>query len=1013
MRQFAFDNPWWLLVAIATVPLGVMALAAFRTMTPTRRGTAIVARGLLFLLLGLALAGVSGVRQNDRMAVVVAADVSGSVLRYGQAGDGGESPVLAMRGFIERAGRARERQDVLGVLAFAERPTPVLSPTAGPVADRVLPEGGEAGTDIASALNAAAAMIPPGAAGRVVLISDGNATAGDAVSTADQLARARSLGEGSRGGLPIDVVPIEYLVEREVLIEFVDAPPRAAQGSIAPVRVGLRATAPAAGILRLLMNGRDTGQSRRVLLDAGRHVEVFQVPLAQGRIHRFEAVFEPEERQGLTADTTLANNSGRAFTISPGEGAVLIVQGQAGGQAGTLAETLAGLGLSIERRAPAGVPNDLVDFEAYDLVILEGVGADEISSSAQEMLATFVTELGGGLIMVGGQRSFGSGGWIGSPVEALLPVHLDLPQQVQTPEVAIAIVLDNSGSMRRGVLGSARSQQRIANEAAALAVRNLQDTDQVSVISFNNSTNLVVPIGPNTDPDRTAAKIRAIPSGGGTRVGPAMTLAAEQVGSVEAKSRHIIVLTDGLSTDAQVLPGLAARIHQQGITISTIAVGDAADTQTMQGVAEAANGTFYNVINPSVLPQVFLSEVQVTRSPLVREGEVTPVVLPAPSPATVGLDQPPVLSGVNLTRRKDDPTITLAMATRSGEPLLAHWNAGLGKVAAFTSDADRWASRWVSWGGYERFWGQLVRAMGRSTEDAGLTMRVRQDSGWIILGVEAYDDSGAPIDGVSAVGTVYDPQGRAKDVVFAQVGPGAYEATADADEPGSYVVIVRPRRDGRAMPPMLAGVPISEGQEYRNLSSDVSTLRAIAEATGGRVLSLIDAERVFDRGDVPPSESRSPLWRLALGWALAVLVLDIGTRRVAWDRLLSGAFGADWLRARAALTKQGLRAGRSVESLRTQASAKADERVHRAQGAGVDVSATQADAQRSAHQAQQRILRARAERMAGPSQASSDGGATGAAAKPVEPSDASEEAERGLLAAKRRARQRFEDDGQS
>lgn len=1015
MRQFAFDNAWWLLAAVAAIPLGLIALAAFRTMTRLRRGTAAITRFILFSLLAVALAGISGVRENDRMAVVVAVDVSGSVLRYGLAEDlPGESPVLRARAFVEASSKARTREDVLGVLAFAERPVPVVSPTAGPVSDRALPELGEQGTDIAAALNAAAAMIPTDAAGRIVLISDGNETAGDAFEAAERLARARAVGEGARGGLPIDVLPIEYRVEREVVVEFVDAPPRAARRSVAPVRVGLNATAPAAGTLRLLMNGQDTGQQRRVLLDEGRSVEVFQVPLPEGRIHRFEAVFEPESRGGLVADTSLANNTGRAFTISPGEGAVLLIRGDGIAQGQTLADTLNRLGLTVESRSPAGVPTDLVAFEAYDLVLLVGVGADEIPVDAQDTLATFVTELGGGLIMIGGQRSFGSGGWRGSSVEALLPVHLDLPQRVQTPEVAIAIVLDNSGSMRRSVLGSARSQQKIANEAASLAVLNLHDTDQVAVISFNNATNLVVPIGPNTNPRDTAARIRGIPSGGGTRVGPALRLAAEQVASVDAKSRHIIVLTDGLSTDAQVLPGLASQIHARDITISTIAVGDAADTETMKQVADAADGTFYNVINPNVLPQVFLSEVQVTRSPLVREGQITPVVLPSPSPATAGLDAPPMLEGINLTRAKDEPTITLAMVTRQGEPLLAHWNAGLGQVAAFTSDTDQWANQWVTWSGYERFWGQLVRAMSRNTEDPGLTMRVSPESGRLAVEVEAYDEDGVPIDGIAAQATIYDPEGRASEVSLAQVGPGAYEATVPTGGPGSYVVVVRPTRGGNPLPPMLAGVPISGGREYRSLATDTPLLRAIAEATGGRVLSFSDAQRVFDRADVSPSESRSPLWRIALGWAMVVLVLDIGTRRVAWDRLLSSAFGADWLRATATLRSQGRAAGQSIGALRTQAGAKANDRLRRARPSDVDVSATEADAQRSAHEAQQRILRARAERTAAsasetPPPAGARPSKVDQPAKPAK-AESDEPSESGLLAAKRRARERFEGD---
>lgn len=1016
MREVGFDNPVWLMVAVAALPLGVLALAAFRTMTRTRRGSAAIARLVLFSLLGMALAGASSIQKNDKMAVVVVSDVSGSVQRFGPAAEGLDAlPAVAMDGFIEVAAASREDGDLLGVIAFAESAVPVFSPTAGPVADRALPELSGNGSGLAAALNAAAAMVPADAAGRIVLISDGNETVGDALATAQRLARSRALGEGARGGLPVDVVPIDYRVQREVLVEFVDAPPRAARRSTTPVRVGLRATSPAAGTLRLLLNGQDIGMQRRVLLDAGQSVEVFEVPLPEGRIHRFEAVFEPEERDGQVADTTLANNTGQAFTISPGDGAVLVITNGQGEGAQTLVSTLRGMDLTVEQRPASGVPIDLVSLEAYDLAILVGVGADEVPQDAQATLAAFVTELGGGLIMVGGERSFGAGGWRGSRIEPILPVHLDLPQLVQTPEVAIAIVLDNSGSMRRGVLGSARSQQIIANEAAAIAVLNLHATDQVCVISFNSSTNLVVPIGPNTDPQRTAQTIRSIPSGGGTRVGPALRLAAEQVSSVQAKSRHIIVLTDGLSQDAEILPNLAAQVHARDITISTIAVGDSADTETMRKVAEAADGTFYNVINPSVLPQVFLSEVQVTRTPLVREGSITPVVLPAPSPATAGLPAPPQLLGVNLTRAKQEPTITLAMATRQGEPLLAHWNAGVGQVAAFTSDAHRWAEPWIDWAGYEQFWGQLVRAMSRSTEDSGLALRINQDAGRMELEVEAVDDQGSPIDGLVANATVYDPTGQSSDAGFAQVAPGVYEAVAQTSESGSYVVIVRPQLDGRTLPPILAGVSVSAGQEFRNLTSNVPLLDSIAQETGGRRLGFADAVRLFDRGDLAPSEARSPLWRLLLGWALAVLLIDIGTRRVAWDRLLSRAFGAQWLRATAALGAQGRAAGASVGSLRTTGGSRASDRVQRTRGGDVDISATAEEAQRSAYEAQQRILRARADRVrsqAGASDAAPPAAAPEPKGERTPPSAAPLEGESGLMAAKRRARQRFSDEDQ-
>src|SRR5690606_35827230 len=111
-------------------------------------------------------------------------------------------------------------------------------------------------------------------------------------------------------------------------------------------------------------------------------------------------------------------------------------------------------------------------------------------------------------------------------------------------------------------------------------------------------------------------------------------------------------------------------------------VGDGADAETLDRMAVEGGGTFYQVVNPNVLPQVFLRAVRVARSPMVREGAFEPVVTASGSPLTAGLGDPPPLLGVTLTGERDDPLIALAMRTPQGEPLLAHWTVGLGQVAA-------------------------------------------------------------------------------------------------------------------------------------------------------------------------------------------------------------------------------------------------------------------------------------------------------------------------------------------
>src|SRR5690606_19354490 len=243
----------------------------------------------------------------------------------------------------------------------------------------------------------------------------------------------------------------------------------------------------------------------------------------------------------------------------------------------------------------------------------------------------------------------------------------------------------------------------------------LASTDLISVIVFNTTTDVLVPLRPNTDPNATAERILSISPGGGTVLGPALQEAHNQLKDVRAAVKHVIVLSDGRSADPASLPAIASRMKADGITISTISVGDQTDERNMAEIADRGGGRFYAVSNPTLLPRFFLKAVKIVRTPLLRNEPFNPVLLPAPSPLTAGLGNPPALGGLVLTQRRPEPTITYAMQTPAGEPLLAHWTVELGQVAAFTSDANPagWARDWIDWPGYRQMWTQAARTLAR------------------------------------------------------------------------------------------------------------------------------------------------------------------------------------------------------------------------------------------------------------------------------------------------------------
>lgn len=1038
-----FDQPLWLLVAALVIPMAVIALRWFGTMAPTRRWSAIVIRLALLALLAAILAGASSVRRTNKVAVIAVIDASGSIRRY--ASTNADSPastrdaLTRVKAFLSASTNTRGPEDLLGAVIFDGRSTAVATPTAGDVLGRDFDLRQADGTDIASALRLARAMIPADATGRLLLFSDGNQTVGDALAAAGEA----SGGTGSlfqAASSRIDVVPIRYALDREVMVESVDAPTVASAEAVVPLRVTLSATAPTTGTLRVFRDGRELAISppgsdrlgRRLTLAAGLHVERAEIKLDKGRIHRFRAQFEPDVAsdsgtQVLSGDTVTENNHGEAFTITPGAGSVLLVDGVsnaiASGPGAVLANTLREAGIDTLVVPPSAIPEDVLSLQAYDLIIFENVPAETVQPRVQEQIVAYVRDLGGGFVMIGGPDSFGAGAWIGSAIEPILPVKLNLPDQLVTPEAATVFVLDNSGSMYRFVLGSARTQQEIANDAAALAIKTLDKGDLVGVIAFNTDTETIVPLDRNVDAIKTGERVRRISAGGGTNVVPALDLAARWLANVNAKIKHVVVLSDGITRDPSGRSPVkrAGELRAMGIQVSCIAVGDGADLQQMSGMAQAGDGVFFHAVNADTLPQLFMKAVRVVRTPLIREETFDPVLLPGASTIIAGLGTPPPLNGLVLTQPRPEPTIINAIATPKGEPVLSHWNVGLGQVVAFTSDAHNWAKPWLGWPGYARLWTQIVRVASRPPMGRMFQVASEIAADGLKLRMSAIADDGAPVNELTVSATVFSPSGESQQVRLTQTGPGTYEGAGPVREAGSYVAVIKPTAANKAYPPVVVGGTLLEGEEYRRLTSNDTLLRQIAERTGGQVLDLANPQdaKLYARAGLIPREAFTSLWRPLLIAAIIAFLLDVATRRVAWDRWVSRRFGVNLHQAAAEATAARDVRG-AIAGLKARAEA-VDEKV-----AAVDaIALSDRDAQRLALAARDRR---RAQRIATSSPVpspSSTNTATATSIKPSEPAlqpaapietaDQPETTpstapnEGGLLAAKRRAAKKYED----
>lgn len=954
-------QPLWLLLI---VPLWVFIFWAARRsiagLGARTRIAAIAVRLLVAAALVAALARPHLRKTSQDVATVVVLDTSASM----------PADMLdGVRAAIEqRAAASRRTGDRLGVVTVAR--DGFVESLADRRVSRVDAQhpGDRSATDLAAGVRLALATLPEDAAGRVLLVSDGNDTLGGLLAAAEVAAGA---------GAPIDVAPVRYQRDREVALDALIAPPIVRKGEPATLRFSLRATRAVEGRLTLAINDQPVdldpdapGVSALLSLQPGVNVQAIPIEFPAGGAQRLKAVFTPINPAD---DAISANNLAEAVTLVAGEGRALVLADSASGAEPVL-DALRAAGVAVETRPPEGGFNSLVDLAGFDAVALIDTPAYAFTLAQQEQLRAFVHDLGGGLLVVGGERSFGAGGWIGSPLADAFPVKLDPPQKRQMPKGALAIVLDSSGSMGSSVAGVGTKQQA-ANEAAALAIESLSRLDLVTVIRFTGAHDVVVPLRERGEPGDIARRVRQIGPGGGTYIYGAMNAALDILKGADASVKHVILLTDGQSTGSPMQGvAIANEMAANRITLSTVAVGEGADRNLLAGLANVGGGQYYELTNDQQLrnlPQIFIKEAQTIRRTLIWEGEpVAPVRQPAPSEPLRGLGASfPPITGHIVTAEREGLALT-PLKTPTGDPLLAHWQYGLGRVAAFTSDAGRrWASGWPAWPGDEAYWSQLVRWTMRPEAPANVRIDSREQGDETIVALEAFDAAGEPLDFARFSGLAIHPDLERSEFAIAQVGPGRYEGRFASSAPGAHLITIKysvPGGEGQTQEGALRAAAIRKpAVEFRALRDNAALLAQVAQRTGGRVIDLFQApggdaspaaadqvgDSLFSRAGLAMPVARTPIWLPVALAALALFVIDVGVRRVRLDaRAMLAAVKRFIFRGRAASARQvgALREARdrarrraAVEStLRSEAEAIAPERAAAVARRKIEASAT-------------------------------------------------------------------------
>ncbi|MBQ9243459.1 MAG: VWA domain-containing protein [Proteobacteria bacterium] len=825
-----------------------------------QRILSVICRVAILALLVLALTDIEKTSETSLVSVVYVVDVSSSVP---------DDMLEAAHQEIETALSQKTPETDIQVVTFASEPKAVQigENNALPAFERQ--EAGAGQTDIESALRFSYALFPENHVRRIVLLGDGNQTKGDALSEA-----ARAKAQGIR----IDVVHLKAEPVREIMVKSLEVRDRdnLRVGKPFEAVLEISSTHEASVHLDVAKNGiADDKLSQDVALVPGENfVTITTAGEAPGALElKFALSGIPE------AEDRFAENNALIDKLDiQGKPKVLYIE-QNASNASYLQRALAGYGASsgqdfdVEVRSASGMPTSMKEIMKYSAVILGDVpretntGRTNVTTESMNLLQEYVKRQGGGFIALGGEEALGPGGYENTPVEKILPVSFKNETPRQTQSAAIALVIDKSGSMREN------RNLEIAKEAAKASVSALKAQDRVTVVGFDDAPYVFVPMTRAVNRYSINDKISRMQPNGGTNIRDALEMTYLELAMVSAKTKHVILLTDGRSPYSGI-DALVREMARAKITVSTVALANA-DTTLLSRIANLGKGRAYVAKDASSVPRIFVEETNRVANQAVVETPFVPQVA-RQHDMIKGVTMQTLLGYVGTKAKSGSQTILTAPG---GAPVLAHWSLGSGKTTVFTSDAkNRWASAWIKQSAsFSKFWAQVVRSTMKADEETRYEMRAERENDTIRLIVDAISDQDSFMNGLDITADVTRPDGEHFELKLAQTAPGFYENTFVMPVYGTYQAQAELKQQGESLGYARKTFSYPYAQEFADTAANAPLLDAVAGTTGGRIDAPF-AESADPEGE--KIRSFTPIFYYFLFIALACLVADVFFKRV-------------------------------------------------------------------------------------------------------------------------------------
>ena len=794
-----------------------------------------ILRHILILLTALAFSGVSLLTASPDRTAWLVLDLSASA---------SEDETLPLaREALRKAGAERKT----GVIVFGQHAAVEKSIGGETEFTEVHAGVDRGGSDLGEALELASALLPSDANGGIAVISDGVVT-----GTEEWLK--------SRTGVPVNTLQISRKTGPDAQVTEIRVPDTLYQGQKYTTLVTVHTNTAGEATL-LLSQNHETPETRHVTLRKGENTFAFESSAERSGVIPCEAQIL------LDGDTVPANNQNGTYTTVAGEMSVLLAEGKPG-EGAELRKMLESAGMKVRVIPVSMLSEQAADLWAYHTVALVNADADQMTDGQIRALDEAVSRLGVGLAVFGGDSSYALGGYRGSELEKMLPVTIDVKNKTDIPSTALVIAIDKSGSMADAAWGLTRLQ--LAREAACSALEVLTARDSAGVIAFDDTGKWVVPLSPVTDVAAMQEQVRTIRLGGGTAFYSPLRMAQEALMNAKAQYKHVIFLTDGEAGDSGY-ENVVKEMAGKGITVTTVAVGDGADTSGMRKLAELGKGRMYYAGPFDSLPKIFTKETMMISGSYVQNRTFTPAVADNTMTDFEGF---PVLDGYLAATEK--PLATVSLCSDRQDPILAWWQYGAGKVVSWTSDVQGgWTGSFLNWEEAPAFFGGMISfvlpAQGHSGE-------AELENGKLRFTAEA--DEELLNRAAKAEAVILRPDGTKETVELTQANARAFEGETDTAQAGAYAVHVSVRdRLGNELLASDNGAVMGWSREYDLRAEESGILAKLSGETGGKTAESTDG--LLDFPDTSARKRRDLTWILALIAGLLFL-FDVAQRRLDW-----------------------------------------------------------------------------------------------------------------------------------